>query len=241
MERFSAAGNPIGGSIPDTLGHWKSLTGFYCGGCNLYGSIPHSIFNLSVLVNFSLPGNHLSGSLPSKVGNQLPNLKWLQLRTNELTGVLPPSISNCSKLEYLEMSFNNFSGKLAIDFSKLRDIYSIKLQDNNFHGRGEADDMKFIHSLRNCTKLGELVLSKCNLIGVLPISIEGVGGVIGPHKSPYTKSKGEVDLAFSFFENGALLCFSIKQTSQTCVVCLMVGRQVYLSLDLTYIGDFSVV
>ncbi|GJV88535.1 putative reverse transcriptase domain-containing protein [Tanacetum coccineum] len=47
--------------------------------------------------------------------------------------------------------------------------------------------------------------------------------VIGPHKSPYTKSRGEVDLAFAFFGNGALLCLPIKQTSQICVVCLMVG------------------
>nr|GEX41431.1 hypothetical protein [Tanacetum cinerariifolium] len=31
------------------------------------------------------------------------------------------------------------------------------------------------------------------------------GGVIGPHESPYTKSKCEVDLAFAFFGNGALL------------------------------------
>nr|GEY60208.1 hypothetical protein [Tanacetum cinerariifolium] len=38
------------------------------------------------------------------------------------------------------------------------------------------------------------------------------GGVIGPHKSPYTKSKCEVDLAFAFFGNGALLCLPIKHT-----------------------------
>nr|GFA13621.1 hypothetical protein [Tanacetum cinerariifolium] len=50
----------------------------------------------------------------------------------------------------------------------------------------------------------------------------GVGGVIGPHKSPYTKSNGDVDLAFAFFGNGVLLCFPIKQTSQICVACLMV-------------------
>ncbi|PWA41880.1 protein kinase-like domain-containing protein [Artemisia annua] len=171
MERFSAAENPFGGSIPDTLGHWKSLTVFQSGDCNLYGRIPHSIFNLSLLVNLSLADNHLTGSLPSEIGNQLPNLELLQLRDNELTGVLPPSISNCSKLGILEMSQNNFSGKLTVDFSKLRDINSIRLQDNNFHGRREADDMRFIDSLKNCTKLVDLVLDNCNLIGVLPISI----------------------------------------------------------------------
>ncbi|PWA37929.1 cGMP-dependent kinase [Artemisia annua] len=171
MEVFSAVRNPLGGSIPDTLGRWKSLTGFHCGSCNLYGSIPHSLSNLSVLVSFSLSTNHLTGSLPSEIGNQLPNLEILQLRDNELTGVLPPSISNCSKLGHLEMSCNKFSGKLTIDFSKLRDINNISLTDNNFHGRGEADDMRFFDSLKNCTKLVNLFLDNCNLIGVLPISI----------------------------------------------------------------------
>ncbi|GJX75942.1 leucine-rich repeat protein, partial [Tanacetum coccineum] len=174
MEVFSAAWNPLGGSIPDTLGLWKSLMEFYSGDCNLYGIIPHSIFNLSLLVNFSLPLNHLTGSLPSEIGNQLPNLKILQLWHNELTGVLPRSISNCSKLIILEMSDNNFSGKLTIDFSKLTHINNILLHRNNLHGRGEADDMMFIDSLKNCTKLVDLIISNCNLTGVLPISISNL-------------------------------------------------------------------
>ncbi|GJX14670.1 leucine-rich repeat protein [Tanacetum coccineum] len=171
MEWFYAEWNPFGGSIPDTLGQWKSLTVLASGGCNLYGSIPHSIFNLSLLVKFSLSENQLTGSLPSQIGVMLPNLELLQLWDNQLTGVLPLSLSNCSKLGLLEMGKNSFSGKLTIDFSKLQDIYKIHLNDNNFHGRGEADDMKFIDSLKNCTKLVRLVLSNCNLIGVLPISI----------------------------------------------------------------------
>ncbi|GJY56216.1 kinase-like domain-containing protein, partial [Tanacetum coccineum] len=171
MEVFSAVENPLGRSIPDTLGHWKSLTGFYSGECNLYGSIPHSIFNLSLLVNLTLADNHVTGSLPSEIGSQLPNLELLQLWGNELTGVLPPSISNCSKLRWLEIGNNSFSGKLTIDFSKLRDINRIYLSANNFHGHREADDMRFIDSLKNSTKLEALTLYNCNLMGVLPISI----------------------------------------------------------------------
>ncbi|GJY43725.1 kinase-like domain-containing protein [Tanacetum coccineum] len=140
MEVFSCVENPLGGSILDTLGLWKSLTTFYSGGCNLYGSIPRSIFNLSLLVNLSLAENHLTGSLPSEIGNQLPNLEYLY-------------------------------GKLTIDFSKLRVIDTIRLHYNNFHGREEADDMRFIDSLKNCTRLVELELQNCNLTGVLPMSI----------------------------------------------------------------------
>ncbi|GKD77027.1 leucine-rich repeat protein, partial [Tanacetum coccineum] len=170
IEMFFAGRNPFGGTILDTLGLWKSLTEFHCHDCNLYGSIPRSIFNISLLVEFSLAVNHLTGRIPSDIGGTLPNLEWLQLRDNKLTGVLPPSISNCSKLGLLEMGNNNFSGKLTIDFSNLQDIYNIYFY-NSFHGRGEANDMTFIDSLKNCTRLVSLNLYNCNLIGVLPTSI----------------------------------------------------------------------
>ncbi|KAL7611581.1 hypothetical protein Lser_V15G08891 [Lactuca serriola] len=170
MEGFIVAENPLGGSIPDTLGHWNSLTQLYLGACNLSGTIPHSIFNLSLLANISLAENQLTGSLPSAMGEMLPRLEFLQLRNNQLTGPLPPSISNCSKLRFLEVNYNNFSGKLKIDFTKLKDIYFISLGDN-IYGSGEVDDMKFIDTLKNCSRLKILSLNNCKFQGVLPTSI----------------------------------------------------------------------
>ncbi|GKB14122.1 leucine-rich repeat protein [Tanacetum coccineum] len=181
MERFSATRNPLGGSIPDTLGLWKSLTAFYTGDCNLYGSIPHSIFNLSFLVNFSLAANHLSGSLPSEIGNQLPNLELLQLWGNELTGVLPPSLSNCSKLGYLEMTDDmrfidslrncttlvrlelqncNLVGTLPISIGSLVGLITLGLESNRFKGKiptgiGKLQMLQFLN-LRSNQFLGPI-------------------------------------------------------------------------------------
>ncbi|XP_042755724.2 putative receptor-like protein kinase At3g47110 [Lactuca sativa] len=87
-----------------------------------------------------------------------------------MTGPLPPSISNCSKLRFLEVNYNNFSGKLKIDFAKVKDIYFVSL-GNNIYGFGEADDMKFIDTLKNCSRIKVLHLSNCNFQGVLPTSI----------------------------------------------------------------------
>ncbi|KAJ0823815.1 putative protein kinase RLK-Pelle-LRR-XII-1 family [Helianthus annuus] len=171
VEVFSVSGNPFGGSVPDTLGRWKNLRVFTAGECNLHGSIPHSIFNLSLLTGFSLAENQLTGSLPLAMGTMLPHLVFLQLRNNNLTGLIPPSISNCSKLQVLEMSINDFNGKLTIDFSELKDIYAIFLNDNKLGGHGEADEMKFIDSLKNCSKLEILNLNTCNFQVELPISI----------------------------------------------------------------------
>ncbi|XP_023745734.1 receptor kinase-like protein Xa21 [Lactuca sativa] len=170
MIMFSVKSNPLGGGIPDTLGHWKSLTRLYLGGCNLSGTIPYSIYNLSLLTNISLGENQLIGSLPSDIGTMLPYLTFVQLRNNQLTGPLPSSISNCSNLRFLEMSENKFRGKLTIDFGKLKDIYRINL-GSNIYGFGEADDMKFIDTLKNCSKLKILDLYNCSFEGVLPTSI----------------------------------------------------------------------
>ena len=50
-----------------------------------------------------------------------------------------------------------------------------------------------------------------------------VGGDIGPHKSPNTKSSGASNLDFACCGNGALLCFPIKHMSQMFAICLMGG------------------
>ncbi|KAL4576227.1 hypothetical protein LXL04_012318 [Taraxacum kok-saghyz] len=173
MNMFSVPGNPLGGSIPDTLGNWKSLTNLLLGGCNLTGTIPHSIFNLSLLSNLSLAGNQLTGSLPSALGTMFPLLEQLQLYENQLIGPLPPSLSNCSKLEQLEVQDNNFKGKLTVDFAKLKNIYWINLGGNIFGSR-EADDMKFIDTLKNCSKLYFLFFFNCKFQGVLPTSISNL-------------------------------------------------------------------
>ncbi|KAD5961719.1 hypothetical protein E3N88_13192 [Mikania micrantha] len=172
MELFSVKENPIGGRIPHTLGHLKSLKELYFGGCSLSGTIPDSLYNLSLLTYISLSDNRLTGSIHTTIGGMLPRLVFLQLWGNQLTGPLPQSISNCSKLSYFQVFENKFSGKLTIGFSKLRDIYYINLRDNLF-GSNEPDEMKFIDSLKNCTGLLKLELGNCNFQGVIPWSIDG--------------------------------------------------------------------
>ncbi|KAK9078579.1 hypothetical protein SSX86_002636 [Deinandra increscens subsp. villosa] len=170
IEVFSVTRNLLGGNIPYTLGRWKFLKEIYLGECDLSGIIPHSLYNLSLLTNISFPGNQLTGSLHPAFGALLPHLVGVQLWGNQLTGPLPPFISNCSRLIYLEMDHNKFSGKLTVDFTNLRDIRYIQLGSNNF-GSKEADEMKFIDSLKNCTRLQKLYLGRCKFEGVLPESI----------------------------------------------------------------------
>ncbi|KAL8224620.1 hypothetical protein R6Q59_000439 [Mikania micrantha] len=169
MEMFGVFGNPLGGSIPDTLSRWEIVSEIYCSHCNLSGTID-PLYNLSLLTYIHCTNNQLTGRLPSAFGGMFPHLVSLLLWGNQLTGPLPSSISNCTRLTNLQMNKNSFRGKLTIDFSKLKYIYFITIGYSNF-GSKEADEMKFVDSLKNCTALQILDLSYCNFVGVIPGSI----------------------------------------------------------------------
>ncbi|XP_071709548.1 receptor kinase-like protein Xa21 [Rutidosis leptorrhynchoides] len=171
MQGFSVTSNPLGGNIPDALGRWKSLRRFEAAACKLYGTIPRFFYNLSFLTTLSLAENQLSGNIPPDFGATLPNLLFLELWGNQLGGFLPPSISNCSKLRTLEIFENNIRGTVTIDFEKLSDISFINFSENNLHGRAEAGEMKFIDSLKNCSKLKTFFIGDCKFEGALPGSI----------------------------------------------------------------------
>ncbi|CAI9273667.1 unnamed protein product [Lactuca saligna] len=128
MEQFSATRNPLGGSIPNTLGNWKILSEFYSGACNLSGTIAHSIFNLSLLTNFSLPVNQLTGSLPSAIGEMLPHLEFLQLR-DDMKFI--DTLKNCSRIKVLHLINCNFQGVLPTTIGNLSDQLSILSLDGN--------------------------------------------------------------------------------------------------------------
>nr|GEX03091.1 leucine-rich repeat protein [Tanacetum cinerariifolium] len=101
-------------------------------------------------------------------GKRHKRVTALRLSSQGLEGSLSPHVGN---LSFLQMFNSNFSGMLTIDFSKLRDINTIRLDNNKLNGRGEVEDMRFIDSLKNCSRLEDLGLMNCNLMEVLPISI----------------------------------------------------------------------
>jgi hypothetical protein len=56
--------------------------------------------------------NELHGELPSNLGDRLPNLSYLFIGKNHLTGSLPASLVNATQMYGLDMASNSFTGKL---------------------------------------------------------------------------------------------------------------------------------
>ncbi|XP_057499410.1 probable LRR receptor-like serine/threonine-protein kinase At3g47570 [Actinidia eriantha] len=170
LQRFMAGGNMLEENIPGSLGSLKGLRILGLARNKLSGIIPPSIYNLSSLVLFWAPLNQLHGSLPQNLGLTLPNIKTLAFRENQLSGLIPRSISNASKLELLELSRNKFSPGVPINFGNLKNLSELFLSESGL-GTGDINDLNFISTLVNCSKLIELSIEYNGFGGVLPNSI----------------------------------------------------------------------
>ncbi|KAK9191313.1 hypothetical protein WN943_019925 [Citrus x changshan-huyou] len=172
LEVLSATGNQFVGQIPETLSQLKRMHYLSFGGNKLSGEIPFSIYNLSSLNCFSFPYNQLQGSLPSDLGFTLPNLEVLNLFVNQFTGPIPASISNASNLMRLVIPMNGFSGKVP----SLKNLHKLKTVgiSRNHLGNGKKDDLEFVNSLVNASRLELLEISENNFGGMLP---EAVGNL----------------------------------------------------------------
>ncbi|GKV22649.1 hypothetical protein SLEP1_g32500 [Rubroshorea leprosula] len=167
---LSAASNNFGGSIPEAFGRLRSLRFLGLAENNFSGKIPSSIYNLSMLSVFSLAENQLEGNILLDVGLTLPHLTIFEIWGNNFSGQLPVTLCNASKLEWIEISQNSFSGKLTLPFGQLQQLQLLTMFTNSLGG-GEADEMDFLTSLANCSKLQYLEFGDNQFQGRLPASI----------------------------------------------------------------------
>ncbi|KAL7195081.1 hypothetical protein ACSBR1_035318 [Camellia fascicularis] len=186
LKLFLAQKNLLEGSILDSLGSLKSLTYVSLSANKLTGTIPPSIYNISSLTAFEAPNNLLEGSLPQNLGLTSPNVKRLNPWGNQLSGSIRVSISNASKLEYLDLLLNNFSPGVVVNFGNLMNFSWLSLFMAGL-GTGDANDLDFVSTLANYSKLsvielqennfGELHLNGNNLSGSIPREVIGLSSL----------------------------------------------------------------
>lgn len=101
-------GNDFAGPLPSDLSAWKNLTVLDLSENGFDGSIPPSVANLTHLTVLNLSNNSFSGEVPD-VG--VPSLQFIDLSNNNLTGVLPRSLSRfpASSFSGNNVSFAEFA------------------------------------------------------------------------------------------------------------------------------------
>ncbi|XP_058089373.1 probable LRR receptor-like serine/threonine-protein kinase At3g47570 [Magnolia sinica] len=162
--------NIFDGQIPNQLGQLAGIITFRISGNQLSGTIPPSIYNLSSIQVFSVTANRLQGSISPNLGLVFPHLRRILVAGNQFTGTLPNSLSNASSLEAVDFSSNSFSGHVPLNLGSLSRLYHCNIEKNQLGSR-EGDDLSFLTSLTNCTRLKVISAATNNLYGELPSSI----------------------------------------------------------------------
>uniref|UniRef100_A0A7N0TF81 Protein kinase domain-containing protein n=1 Tax=Kalanchoe fedtschenkoi TaxID=63787 RepID=A0A7N0TF81_KALFE len=128
-------------------------------GVGLVGQIPpETIGRLSHLRVLSLRSNRLSGPLPPDFGN-LTSLRSLYLQGNIISGSFPESLARLPGLSRIDVSSNRFEGEIPASISNLI-LRTLFLQNNRFSGA--------IPAIVNTSYLVGFNVSNNNLTGEIP-------------------------------------------------------------------------
>ncbi|KAJ4974067.1 hypothetical protein NE237_007241 [Protea cynaroides] len=155
------------GLIPDEFfSKYQNLVYVNLANNNLTGSIPNNLLvnsgNLQVL---DISSNNLTGSISGlKLENSCNNLFHLDLSGNQITDVIPTSLSSCINLKTLNLSFNQFTGWIPPTLGGLTSLQRLDFSHNHLMGSipSELGDA--------CESLIQLELSNNNFSGSIPTS-----------------------------------------------------------------------
>ncbi|XP_019186477.1 PREDICTED: receptor-like protein 12 [Ipomoea nil] len=152
------------GSIPSTLAQLRNLTYVDFSNNHFTGSIPHSLSSKNLItIDFSFNG--LAGPLSSKHFEDLSKIVYINLRSNCISGRIPPSLFSLPSLHFLDLSNNLFDGLVDeyvnVSASQLK---SLNLRSNRLNGSFPIYFFEF-------PKLSVLLLSSNSLSGKIQSSL----------------------------------------------------------------------
>ncbi|CAA6670589.1 unnamed protein product [Spirodela intermedia] len=127
----SSGGDPCGESWKGISCSGSSVVSIQNPGLGLDGSLGYQLANLLSLRTLDLSDNYIHDAIPYQLP---PNLTYLNLANNRLTGNVPYSISTMVFLNYLNASRNSLSEAIGDVFLKLQDLSVLDLSFNNLTG-----------------------------------------------------------------------------------------------------------
>ncbi|XP_010934695.1 receptor kinase-like protein Xa21 [Elaeis guineensis] len=183
--------NQFTGLIPSSLSNASGLSIIQLEKNALYGKIPHNLGtlkNLSVLGLFenqlvakdaddwgflaaltncskltvlNIRNNNLAGVLPNSISNLSTDIRVLIFSNNQISGSLPSNIENLKNLNVLDMDSNLLTGNLPASLGNLNALQVLNMSHNNFSGQIPP-------SLGNISQLTRLYLKGNLLNGSIP-------------------------------------------------------------------------
>ncbi|KAL3585837.1 hypothetical protein D5086_012704 [Populus alba] len=130
------------------------------------GTINPDLPRLGGLQVIDLSDNSLSGSIPDGFFQQCGSLRSVSFARNDLTGMIPGSLSSCLTLSLVNFSSNGLCGELPSGLWYLRGLQSLDLSDNLLEG-------EIPEGIANLYDLRVINLKNNRFTGQLPVDIGG--------------------------------------------------------------------
>ncbi|XP_034905372.2 uncharacterized protein [Populus alba] len=189
----------------------------------------------SNLARLHLANHELSGSITwIPQISILPQLRYLNLSSNNLAGELPSSLGNLSRLVELDFSYNYFNNSIPPELGNLKNLVTLSLSGNRFSGPIPSalchlDNLTHLHmdhnslegalprEIGNMKNLESLDVSYNTLIGSIPrtlgrlaklrsliLSSNAISGFI-PLEIGNLTNLEDLDLSSNFIRDGSTL------------------------------------
>ncbi|CAK8542564.1 unnamed protein product [Lathyrus sativus] len=100
----------------------------------LKGEFPRGIQNCSSLTGLDLSLNSLSKTIPDDISTLVAYVVTLDLSSNDFTGEIPVSLTNCTYLNTLKLDQNQFTGQIPPQFASLTRIKVFSVANNLLSG-----------------------------------------------------------------------------------------------------------
>lgn len=161
--------NQLTGMVPVQLGQLFRLERLFLGGNQLISGssttlpILTALTNCSFLEQIHIGENHLTGTIPSSI-QQLSRLSVFNLSHNEIGGKIPPEIGKLANLTYLNLEWNIFNGSIPSTLGRLQKLERLYLGKNKLRGSIPTE-------IGGIQRLGLLSLSQNKLSGQIPHSL----------------------------------------------------------------------
>ncbi|KAJ1436957.1 Serine-threonine/tyrosine-protein kinase, catalytic domain [Sesbania bispinosa] len=125
--------NNFVGGIPSDISQATQLEYFNVSyNLQLGGTIPAKVWSLPLLLNFSASSCGILGNLPPF--ESCKSISVIDLDRNNLSGIIPNSVSKCQALEIIKLSDNNMTGQIPEELASIPVLGVVDLSNNKFNG-----------------------------------------------------------------------------------------------------------
>ncbi|XP_057993743.1 probable LRR receptor-like serine/threonine-protein kinase At1g53430 isoform X2 [Hevea brasiliensis] len=131
LQLFGVAGNKLNGQMPKFISKWTNLTDLYLMGNDFEGRVPGEIFTMKNLESLWVSDLKSSTGFSFPKNINMPSIYEMILRSCSLNGSIPDNPGVWPQLTYLDLSFNQLTGGIP---KTMKNVTTMILTENMLQG-----------------------------------------------------------------------------------------------------------